>query len=55
MPEYTKEIERERLMNLLRATGWDLVKEEMLGNELHMTIKKEVLEAGKMPGVEEPT
>lgn len=41
MPEYPKEIEVGRVMNLVESFGWSKVKEEMIGEELHITIKKE--------------
>ena len=40
MPEYPKEIEVDRVMNLVRSFGWEKVKEEMIDEYLHITIKK---------------
>lgn len=34
----------ERLMNLIRNFGWEKVKEEMIGNEMHVTVKIKVEE-----------
>jgi len=34
----------ERLMNLIRNFGWEKVKEETIGNEMHVTIKIKVEE-----------
>lgn len=40
MPQYTKEIEVERIMNLAGNWGWEKVKEEKIDEDLHLTIKK---------------
>lgn len=40
MPEYSKGIEVERIMNLAANFGWLKVKEEMVDEDLHLTIKK---------------
>lgn len=40
MPEFPREIEIDRIMNLVRGFGWEKVKEELIGKELHLTIKK---------------
>lgn len=53
MPEYPKEIEVERIMNLVRGFGWEKVKEEIVGEDLIITIKKKFLKAEEMP-VETP-
>ena len=54
MPEYPKEIEIERIMNLVRGFGWEKTKEEIIGDELIITIKKKFLAPGEiaqdMPG-----
>jgi len=34
------EMEVERAMNLLRGFGWSKVKEEIVNDEIHITIKK---------------
>lgn len=34
----------ERLMNLIRNFGWEKTKEEMIGNEMHVTVKIKVEE-----------
>jgi len=43
MPEYPKEIEVERVVNLIRGFGWEKIKEEIVGEELILTIKKKFL------------
>ena len=43
MPEYPKEIEVERVTNLVRGFGWEKVKEEVVGEDLILTIKKKFL------------
>jgi len=40
MVEYPKEIEIGRVMDLVRSFGWEKVKEEMIDDYLHITIKK---------------
>jgi len=40
MPEYPKEIEVGRVMNLVESFGWEKVKEETIDDYLHITIKK---------------
>jgi len=33
-------MEVERVMNLVRGFGWEKTKEEIVGDEIHITIKK---------------
>lgn len=40
MVEPTVEMEVERVMNLVRGFGWEKVKEEIIGDEIHIEIKK---------------
>lgn len=40
MQEFTVELEVERVMNLVRGFGWDKAKEEIVGDEIQITIKK---------------
>lgn len=40
MQDFTIELEVERAMNLVRGFGWEKVKEEIVGDEIHVTIKK---------------
>ncbi len=49
MPEYPKEIEIERIMNLVRGFGWTDVKQEIVGEELFLTIKKKFLKPEEVP------
>lgn len=44
MPQYPKEIEVERIMNLVRNFGWEKVREEQINDELHITVKKKFAE-----------
>jgi len=50
MPEYPKEIEIERVTNLIRGFGWEKVKEEIVGEDLILTIKKKFLAPAEVPG-----
>ena len=36
----TVELEVERVMNIVRGFGWEKVKEELVADEIHITIKK---------------
>jgi len=33
-------MEVERVMNLVRGFGWEKVKEEIIGDEIHITMRK---------------
>ena len=54
MPEFPKEIEIERVTNLVRGFGWEKVKEEIVGKDLLLTIRKTFLKeeeiATEVPG-----
>ena len=54
-PAYPREIEIERVMNVVRGFGWEEVKQEIIGDELILTVKKKVLKPGEVPGEETPT
>ena len=43
MPEYPKEIEVERIVNLIRGFGWEKTREEIVGDKLILTIEKKFL------------
>ncbi|MBW2091015.1 MAG: hypothetical protein JRI34_02675 [Deltaproteobacteria bacterium] len=43
MADYPKEIEISRLMNAAEVFGWEKVKEEVIGQEIHVTVKKKLL------------
>jgi len=43
MADYPKEIEINRLMNAAKVFGWDKVKEEVVGQEVFVTVKKTLL------------
>ena len=49
MPEYPKELEVERVTNLVRGFGWEKVKEEIVGEDLILTIKKKFLQTSETP------
>lgn len=40
MAEATVIMEVERVMNLVQGFGWEKVKEEVVADEIHITIKK---------------
>jgi hypothetical protein len=43
MPDYPKEIEVDRVMNVVKVFGWEKVKEEVIGQDIVITIKKPIL------------
>lgn len=45
MPEATVIMEVERVMNLVQGFGWTKVKEEIIGDEIHLTLKKQTTAA----------
>lgn len=49
MPEYPKEIEIERVVNLIRGFGWEMVEQKIVGEDLLLTIKKKFLAAEEVP------
>ena len=49
MPEYPREIEVERVINLVRGFGWEKIKEEVIGDELIITLKKKFLKTEGPP------
>jgi len=53
MPELPRDIEIQRVLNLVQGFGWEKVKEEMIGLEIHLTVKKKLLteEETSIPGV----
>lgn len=55
MVAYPREIEIERLLNLARGFGWESIKEEVIGDEIHVTLKKKFLKAGELPVEGEPS
>jgi len=40
-----KEIEIERMMNLVRGFGWVKIKEELIGDEVRITLGKKLIES----------
>ena len=43
MEDYPKEIEIDRLMNVAKTFGWEKVKEEVIGQDIVITVKKKLL------------
>jgi len=43
MADYTKELEINRLMNVAKTFGWEKAKEEVIGQEVFVTVKKTLL------------
>jgi len=43
MADYPKEIEINRLMNAAKVFGWEKVKEEVVGQDVLVTVKKQLL------------
>lgn len=43
MPEFPREIEIQRVINLITGFGWTKVSEELRGDDLILTIKKTFL------------
>lgn len=43
MPEFPREIEIQRVMNLVQGFGWEKVSEELKGDDLILTVKKSYL------------
>lgn len=50
MPQFPKEIEVERVRNIITGWGWEIVKQEVVGEDLVLTIKKKFLQPGEVPG-----
>ena len=55
MPEFPREIEIQRVMNLVQGFGWAKVKEELTDTELVLTIKKEYLEDSDLEAAAPPS
>ena len=43
MADYPKEIEINRLMNVAKTFGWEKIKEEIVGLDVVITLKKELM------------
>ena len=43
MADYPKELEIDRLMNVAKTFGWEKAKEEVIGQEVFVTVKKTLL------------
>lgn len=42
-PVFPREIEVERIMNLVRGFGWEKEREELIGQDLKLTITKKLV------------
>ena len=42
MADYPKEIEIDRIMNVVKVFGWEKIKEETVGTDLIITLKKTI-------------
>ena len=42
MADYPKEIEIDRIMNVVKVFGWEKIKEETIGTDLIITLKKTI-------------
>ena len=43
MADYPKEIEIDRVMNVVKVFGWEKIKEEVVGQDIVITIKKPLM------------
>ncbi len=50
MPELPKEIEIQRVMNLVIGFGWNKIKEEIVGTKVQLTIEKEMFVESEITG-----
>lgn len=50
MAELPREIEIQRVMNLVQGFGWAKVKEEVVGTKVLLTIQKEMLQESEIIG-----
>lgn len=55
MEAYTREIEVQRVMNLVGGFGWEKVKEEIVGKDLVITVKKTILSESEVTGGPAPS
>lgn len=55
MPELPREIEIQRVMNLVQGFGWSKVKEEVVGTKILITIEKELLNEHEIIGSGPPS
>ena len=50
MPELPKEIEIQRVMNLVIGFGWNKIREEIVGTKVQITIEKEMFVESEITG-----
>ena len=50
MPELPKEIEIQRVTNLVIGFGWNKVKEEIVGTKVQITLEKEMFVESEITG-----
>jgi len=43
MADYPREIEVARLLNVVKVFGWEKVREEVVGQDVVVTVKKQLL------------
>ena len=55
MADYPKEIEIDRLMNVAKTFGWEKVKEEVVGQDILITVKKPLLKEEEVSEVPIPS
>ena len=49
MPQLPREIEVERLRNIIKGFGWEIQKEEVIGPDLALTVKKRLFVPEEIP------
>ena len=52
MPQLPKDIEVERVKNIVQGWGWEITKQEIVGDDLILTMKKKFLLDGERPATE---
>ena len=55
MAELPRDIEIQRVMNLVQGFGWTKVKEEVVGTKISITIEKETLTEAEIIGPGAPS
>ena len=51
MADYPKELEIDRLMNVVKTFGWEKIREEQVGTDVIITIKKTIHEESEITEV----
>ena len=55
MADYPKELEIDRLINIVKVFGWEKVKEVTTGEDVEVTLKKTIHAEGDVTGAPVPT